>query len=241
MYSQSHRTAILVPPGDGNYEASGASRSVVVARLDPVHLQATVNTMLGPHGDQQKTGQLTQMKELALRQGGFSLDAAIRALVAQINSYDAGSGSLHLSGIDDVFYRTLALALYPEKFLEQAKRSSASVSQRHVSRVCEYVMANLSSPITLTELERLGHMSRRALHNAFFRAFNQSPMEWVREQRLLAARALLHKPRGVQTVSQVLYACGFTNPSLFASQYTRRFGESPSVTLRRSLGGSVAD
>jgi AraC-like DNA-binding protein len=184
----------------------------------------------------QNPGRFTQMKELSLQHGRFSFDATLRAIVAQINSYEGNSSLLPLSGIDDVFYRTLALTLYPEKFLEQSERSSTTVSTRHVSRVCEYVMANISRPITLTELEQLAHMSRRALHNAFQTVYRQSPMEWVREQRLLASRALLHKPNGIQTVTQALYACGFTNPSLFASLYLRRFGESPSVTLKRSLG-----
>ncbi len=96
--------------------------------------------------------------------------------------------------------------------------------------MCEYVAANLGAPISLTDLERVGHMSRKTLHNAFVKATGASPAAWVREQRLQRARGLLVASE--LTVTEVLLACGFTHASQFAALYARRFGKLPSATRK---------
>ena len=147
--------------------------------------------------------------------------------------YTDSPDMLQLSGIDEILYRHLAIALNPRAFIRESESRRIPIDRRRLARVCEYVAANLGSPISLTDLERVGHMSRKTLYNAFVKAVGMSPAAWVREQRLQKARGLLLTASAL-SVTEVLLACGFTHASQFAALYARRFGELPSATHQRS-------
>jgi AraC-like DNA-binding protein len=223
-------SAVLVPPGVAS-QVSGPRRSVAVARLDTGRLRSTLATMLGP-ADRAEI--VDRPMAVPLIAGKVSHDEMFRAIFKQIDLLSETSWLLELSGLDDVFYRTLLLATHHEIFVRQGESRKLSADRRRLSRVSDYVMANLATRITLTDLERVGHMSRRTLHNAFLRAYGLSPMFWVREQRLLRAMKLLSDRSGLLSVTEVLYSCGFIQSSLFSAQYARRFGETPSATLARA-------
>jgi AraC-like DNA-binding protein len=233
MVMQANVSAIFIP-AERSGEAEGGSCSVAVARINTQRLESTLSIMLGLRQDQATLAALSRSLEVSLIHGKSSFNATFRALFALIDNYANDPRMLATSGIDDMFYRTLAMAVHPEAFKEQARLQTVSPDALKLDRVCQYIQAHLDKPITLTTLEQVGHMSRRTLHNAFMKAFGFSPAGWVREQRMLAVRTMLQKYSTVYTVSQAMYSCGFTNPSLFASQYKSRFGELPSVTRKRS-------
>lgn len=223
-------SAVLVPPGVGS-QVIGSRRSVTVAKLDTERLRSTLATMLGP-ADRAEV--VNRPMAVPLIAGKVSHDKMFRAIFKQIDLLSETPWLLELSGLDDVFYRTLLLAAHHEIFVRQSESRKLSADRRRLSRVSDYVMANLAARITLTDLERVGHMSRRTLHNGFLRTYGVSPMLWVREQRLLRAIKLLSDGSGLLSVTEVLFSCGFTQPSLFSAQYARRFGETPSATLART-------
>jgi AraC-like DNA-binding protein len=233
MVMQANVSAIYMPTGHRG-EAKGGGCSVALARINVQRLESTLSIMLGLRQDQVTSAALSRPLEVSLVHGMSSFDAVFRALFFAVDAYADNPLMLAASGIDDMFYRTLAMAVYPEAFKGQARLQTASPDALKIDRVCQYIQAHLDKPITLTTLEQVSHMSRRTLHNAFMKAFGFSPMGWLREQRMLAVRTKLRKYSSVFTVSQALYSCGFTNPSLFASQYKSRFGELPSVTRERN-------
>jgi AraC-like DNA-binding protein len=57
----------------------------------------------------------------------------------------------------------------------------------------------------------------------------------VRSERIALAHRLLSFPGEGVTVTSVAHATGFNHLSAFATKYRIRFGESPSVTLKRAL------
>ena len=59
-------------------------------------------------------------------------------------------------------------------------------------------------------------------------------MMLLRRARLAQARADLEAPGRNTSVTNVAYDCGFSHLGRFAQEYARRFGESPSETLRRA-------
>ena len=61
-------------------------------------------------------------------------------------------------------------------------------------------------------------------------------MMLLRRVRLARARADLEAPGRNTSVTNVAYDCGFSHLGRFAQEYARRFGESPSETLRRARG-----
>lgn len=59
-------------------------------------------------------------------------------------------------------------------------------------------------------------------------------MHYLREQRLRLAREKLTVARsGSTTVTAIAASCGLTHHGRFADAHRNRFGEAPSVTLRR--------
>lgn len=229
FHARAQQKALLVPGGLSN-QIEASDRSLARIRIDADRLQETTLVMLGGHIEAGGPSTLHRPQELGLSHGVASFDAAFRSLFALINSYQGNQSLLDASGVDDALYRTLAIALSPEVFARQ-KETPPTNKGRQMKAVCDYVIDNLGGRVTLTDLERVGCMSRRTLHNAFFRAFGVSPMEWVRHKRLIRAQSLLSNPRNFQSVTEVLFACGFTNASLFSAHYRRRFGETPSQTI----------
>lgn len=65
-----------------------------------------------------------------------------------------------------------------------------------------------------------------------------SPIALLKRVRLDQARADLEAADPRTTVTGVAYDCGFAHLSRFAVEYARRFGESPSHTLRRARARS---
>ena len=59
-------------------------------------------------------------------------------------------------------------------------------------------------------------------------------MQFLTDSRLEAARVALQSPSPIESVSSIAYACGFSHLGRFSDAYRRRFGESPSVTLRKA-------
>lgn len=219
-------------PADCPWVVDVASPSTTILSVKESRLISTLTTMLGGDVQQLIVPQFRLPAEVSLHFGQISFDHIFRGLCAQIDSYGTNQAMLDASGLDDVFYRTLALALRPEVFAKQSELPAVRIKPRRLDKLCQHIMARLGDRITLTDLERAGHMSRRTLHHAFTRAYGMSPMAWVREQRLLKARGLLSGRDAVRSVSEVLYACGFNNASQFAVDYARRFGELPSVTFK---------
>ena len=225
-------SAVFISP-DCPASMEASKRSSVVIQIDPGRLKYTQTTMLGAGLRESPTLCNLAPRQIALTHGKFSLDSIFRSLFAQIDLYMDSPDMLQISGIDEVFYRHLAIALDPQAFFCQAETRKIPLDRRRFARVCEYVAANLGSPISLTDLERVGHMSRKTLYNAFVKAVGMSPAAWVREQRLQKARGLLLTASAL-SVTEVLLACGFTHASQFAALYARRFGELPSATHQRS-------
>lgn len=105
----------------------------------------------------------------------------------------------------------------------------------YVRRAIRYLRANLGQPVMMQELAAHCGVCERTLQLGFRKSKNTTPMEYLRVLRLQGARADLQRAipgRGV--VSAIALRHGFTHLSLFAREYRREFGESPSATLRRA-------
>jgi transcriptional regulator GlxA family with amidase domain len=74
-------------------------------------------------------------------------------------------------------------------------------------------------------------VSLRTLSAGFQACHGTSPMRWLREVRLQGAHADLSRADG--SVADIALRWGFAHFGRFAAEYARRFGQSPSRTLRR--------
>jgi AraC-like DNA-binding protein len=195
--------------------------------------------MVGPQSGRSKIDlKLNQDREVALNFSGVSIDSLIRNQCRSVDDLWGNTDAMAMVGLDNVFYREFVALLAPNLVFGQgSKASSEKVVQRDVLHlVCDYIQAHLEQPITLTQLEQIAGISARRLQYAFLRRFGCSPMEWLRSERLNLAHSRLRSPKKNGSVTSVAHGTGFTHLSAFATQYKARFGESPSVTLKRTLG-----
>ena len=104
-----------------------------------------------------------------------------------------------------------------------------------VQRAREYVRRNLAEPIRLSHLCRYARTEARALEYGFQDLVGMSPIAYIRTTRLHRARRILRSTAvSHRSISEIALDCGFWHLSQFAVDYKALFGESPSITFRRT-------
>lgn len=216
--------------GTSEKHIAGLTGSAVEIRFNLKRLQRTMSSMLGLDHEQPIA---TEARIVSLQANGVSFPELFKNLFYQIDSATGNTGILEKLALDDSFYRLGAGVLRPDIFLiDEPLNGRTPFVRREIGRLCEHITANLTQQISLTEMERISGLSGRVLQRSFQIAFSLTPKEWVRKQRLHAARRLLEKPTENNTVTSVSYDFCFASPSNFAHHYLREFGELPSHTLR---------
>lgn len=212
-----------------------STRSVLIVKFDEEKLLRTTRNILGIDADIALNFDLTASREVSLKMGNMSFEHIFRQYGNLINQYYLHPALLNKTGLDDGIYSAMAMMLHPALFKNTAHLlSSENYDKKSLDRTCQYIQANLTSPISLTMLDQISGMSRRKLHYAFQHRFGCAPMHWVRQERLeLANQCLLHAQYG-DTVTFIAFKCGFTKMSSFARTYKLRFGELPSSTLAKN-------
>lgn len=107
---------------------------------------------------------------------------------------------------------------------------------RHVRvrAAVEYIHAHAHEPMTVSDIARTADLSVRGLQEAFQRALDRTPMQYLREVRLRRSHEDLQRAQPGQTsVAEVAARWGFTHMGRFSGEYLQRFGEYPKQTLRR--------
>jgi AraC family transcriptional regulator, ethanolamine operon transcriptional activator len=105
-----------------------------------------------------------------------------------------------------------------------------------VERARAYIAENLTEPIRLGDLCRHARTQARSLEYGFQELLSMSPIAYVRTIRLHRARRLLRSTAvRTRSISEIALDCGFWHLSQFALDYKLQFGESPSVTLKRTM------
>lgn len=107
-------------------------------------------------------------------------------------------------------------------------------SARTLRRALDVVDARLHEPLTVSAVAAEVGVCTRVLQDAFSRELGVAPLAYIRERRLLAARArLIESAPEDTTVTDVALGLGLTHLGRFSGDYRSRFGESPSTTLHR--------
>ncbi|QOG16496.1 MULTISPECIES: helix-turn-helix transcriptional regulator [Bradyrhizobium] len=103
---------------------------------------------------------------------------------------------------------------------------AADLQRMRLQSVKERMDADLAYPWSIDELARSAGLSRRSFNQKFQMAYGVSAIDYLRGQRLDAARALLIRQR--LSVTEAAYRVGYAHPANFATAFRRRFGYSPS-------------
>ncbi|MBI3707141.1 MAG: AraC family transcriptional regulator [Proteobacteria bacterium] len=126
----------------------------------------------------------------------------------------------------------LLLATIDHNYREAIARPASPAAPRSVRRAEEFMRAHAAADLTLDRIAAAAGVSARTLHRGFrsFRA--TTPMAQLKTVRLDLARDALSHGRAA-TVTEIAAACGLDHLGKFARDYRRRYGETPSQTLRQ--------
>jgi AraC-like DNA-binding protein len=100
-----------------------------------------------------------------------------------------------------------------------------------------FIRAQLQRPLSVAELAGEAAMSPSHYAHSFRRVAGMSPMRYLREARLDAARALLLG--GGLRPSEAAARTGFDSAAHFTREFRRRFDASPTEYLRRAAGAGA--
>lgn len=135
--------------------------------------------------------------------------------------------------LQDLLLTTLLLS-QPHSACDLRSRAG-SVSTARLRRIQEFMLEHLKEPLTLSVVAREARMAARTLQSAFRSSEGMGPMQWLRQQRLIAVRGELMAPSDpLPRVSEIALRFGFGHLGEFSQAYRRMFRESPSETLGRA-------
>jgi TolB-like protein/AraC-like DNA-binding protein len=104
-----------------------------------------------------------------------------------------------------------------------------------VKKALEYLRQAGGRKLSIADLVSHCAVSERTLQKHFRAFMGMSPLDYWRRRRLAAARDELLRCADNSSVTEIATRFGFSHLGRFSQQYRRRFGESPSSTLRRGL------
>ncbi|MBG9374842.1 AraC family transcriptional regulator [Panacibacter sp. DH6] len=100
------------------------------------------------------------------------------------------------------------------------------------AHVVEYIQQHLQDNITVKTLSRQAYMSEPHFFRCFKQQFGMSPVEFINEQRIKAARMMLRAAD--ISISEISFACGFNNLNYFLRMFKRHTGLTP-AQYRKSM------
>lgn len=111
--------------------------------------------------------------------------------------------------------------------------SRGGACPRSVHRGIAFMEAYAAEPITLDDIAEAAGVPPRTLQEAFHRFRDTTPMRYLRNIRLDIARNRLISGDPEVKVACVALECGINHFGRFSREYSLRFGESPSATLKK--------
>lgn len=166
--------------------------------------------------------------------GGHALKAFLDfAFLHLRDSGRAGSLSFMLAEalLEDTLLQVLA------EPAQQAERSADARMKKIVDRGCEVMADRFSHPLSILDVARSVGVGERTLQKAFKACRGITPREVLTDMRLTAMRQdLLSGKPGVSVTTAALNA-GLCHLGRSSAAYKARYGETPSVTLRRRSAG----
>ena len=119
-----------------------------------------------------------------------------------------------------------------EEPLEKTLPVNNAEVQQWLQKVEEFVLKQLSHPdFTLDRLAADLYISKRQLQRKLKASTGMTANHYIREIRLHQARQFIEKEE-VETLSELSYAVGFTDPHYFSTLYQKRFGKKPLAAIR---------
>ncbi|MEZ5713918.1 MAG: AraC family transcriptional regulator [Paracoccaceae bacterium] len=148
------------------------------------------------------------------------LDPLARYLALAANPLDARV--LGPATLREIHYRLLLSPL--GRMLRNLATADSHASR--VARAIHQLRRDYRSRLSVEDLARTAGMSASSFHEHFKSVTGTTPLQYLKELRLIEARSLLTDQR--QSVAQAAFAVGYESPTHFSRDYSRKFGLPPS-------------
>jgi AraC-like DNA-binding protein len=176
---------------------------------------------------------LELMTELKLGEGyGRSIIGYVHQTIADYESGGSMLGDPATANAFGQFIMTALLLCHPHNYSDALRRLEKQIAPRDVRRAIDYIEANLDSVITLADIVAASRVPGRTLFKHFKDHRGISPMHYLRTARLKKVREWLQRAEPEQEIAEVAMRWQIEHMGRFALEYRKRFGESPSETLR---------
>jgi AraC-like DNA-binding protein len=103
-----------------------------------------------------------------------------------------------------------------------------------VSRAEAFMESQAAFPITIAEVLVHAGCSRKVLFSSFRRFRGYTPGNFLLTTRLNLAHERLANATESESVTSIAYSLGFSHMGRFSQSFQKRYGEKPSVVLKRS-------
>ncbi|MCJ2026914.1 helix-turn-helix transcriptional regulator [Methylobacterium sp. J-067] len=121
------------------------------------------------------------------------------------------------------------------------KQVAATVStphdlhSRHLRFAIDYIVANLSTSLTLADIAAAAGTSVRSLQSKFKQELGRTPIQFIIERRLSRAHDdLISSAKADWSIADIARQHGFVHLSDFSQRYRREYGNSPTETRRQA-------
>jgi AraC-like DNA-binding protein len=165
----------------------------------------------------------------------FKSDAREECIVNRLDSlFTNSSDNLNRLLLESCILELLSINIERLLCRSDCKNQLYKISKTDMERLSyakEILLNQLASPPTLLELSRMIQMNDCKLKRSFKQCFGKTVYEYVREQRLEKAFALMSQEN--YNVSETAFAVGYTNVSHFSEAFKKRFGTTPKALRRK--------
>ncbi len=166
-------------------------------------------------------------------QGGRRLMGYVRLALMDLDEPAERACSSIILSMHEQLLLTGLLLSHPNNYTNKLERLETQSGSRPVSRAIDFIEAHLDTPVTLTDITRAAGIPGRTLLQHFKNCHGVSPMRYLHDTRLARVRDALIGAEAGESVTQVAMAWGFSHLGRFSVDYRKRFGETPSETLKR--------
>jgi AraC-like DNA-binding protein len=167
---------------------------------------------------------------------GRSLVHYVLSAIADLDQ-NAGLMNPITTSVFEQFVMIGLLHAHPHNYTARLYRPWPEIAPRDVTRAIDYIEANLEMAIGLPEIVAASGVPGRTLLEHFRRYKGISPMGYLRRARFSKVREALRCAEPEENVTRIAMGLGFSHMGRFSVEYRRRFGESPSDTLRQHCAG----
>lgn len=125
----------------------------------------------------------------------------------------------------------MALEFFPHNYVDALADDHLDFDTVRLNQAIEYIRSNLKSNPTLMNIASAACMSGRNLQLLFRKQMDETPLQYVRRQRLAAIKLELETAPAGTRVTDILIEYGVTSCGHFTQQYRTTFGCTPQQSL----------